>query len=74
MKRVIHKWFWVWDFEKEEKWLNDMSTRGLQLSGVGLCKYVFEEGTPGEYSYRLELLEKTPAHPESISYFLRIQE
>lgn len=25
MRRTVHKWFWVWDFDKEEKWLNIMA-------------------------------------------------
>ncbi|MBQ2899558.1 MAG: DUF2812 domain-containing protein, partial [Oscillospiraceae bacterium] len=31
MKKVIKKMFWAWDFEKEEKWLNEMSAKGLAL-------------------------------------------
>lgn len=68
MKKVIHKLFFAWDFEKEEKWLNEMSAKGLNLDGVGLCKYIFEEGTPGEYIYRLELLKKWSTHAESEQY------
>ena len=24
-RKTIRKWFWVWDFEKEEDWLNEMA-------------------------------------------------
>ena len=24
-EKVIRKWMWVWDFEKEERWLNTMA-------------------------------------------------
>ncbi len=41
MKHIIHKWFWAWDFDKEEKWLNEMSAKGLNLTGVSFCRYVF---------------------------------
>ena len=61
MKIVKHKWFWAWSFEKEEKWLNQMSSRGWQLTDVGFCRYVFEEGTPNEYEYHIELLENSPS-------------
>ena len=27
MKRVF-KWFWVWEFEKEDMWLNSMAADG----------------------------------------------
>ena len=26
--RTMRKWFWVWDFEKEEEWLNEMALKG----------------------------------------------
>lgn len=74
MRHTMHRWFWVWDFEKEEKWLNEMSAKGLQLVAVGLCKYVFEEGEKGEYAYRLELLKETPSNPESTSYIRFLEE
>ena len=30
MKHIVHKPYW--NFEKEEAWLNEMSTRGLAMS------------------------------------------
>ena len=75
MTRVIYKLFWTWDFEKEEKWLNDMAAKGLTLTDTGnLCRYTFEEGTPGEYQYRLELLDQLPEHPESRQYIAFMEE
>ena len=74
MKHVIHKLFWAWEFDKEEKWLNEMSAKGLQLSDVGLFRYVFKEGLPGEYVYRLEMLKHWPRHPESAQYIRFIEE
>lgn len=64
----MHKWYWAWDFEKQEKWLNEMSAKGLQLIGVGFCKYVFEEGIPGEYNFHMEFLKKDLSHRDSIAY------
>jgi len=74
MRVTIHKWYWAWDFEKQEKWLNEMSAKGLQLIGVGVCKYVFEEGTPGEYNFHMEFLKEEHYHPESISYIHFIED
>ncbi|MEN6435709.1 MAG: DUF2812 domain-containing protein [Anaerolineaceae bacterium] len=68
MKRVVHKLFWAWDFEKEEQWLNKMSDMGLQLSDVSLGRYVFEEGAPGEYKYKLQMLDNMPNTVESQQY------
>ena len=68
MKRTVYKWFWMWDFDKEEKWLNEMAANGYALSGVGYCKYDFEEGGSETYSIRLEMLEKAPGSLESQNY------
>ena len=68
MKRRIFKIFTAWQYEKEEKWLNEMSEKGYQLADVGFCNYGFIDGTPGKYIYRLELLEYTPPSPQSQKY------
>ena len=68
MRQTIHKLFWVWDFDKEEKWLNEMAAKGLSLVSVGFCKYEFEDSLPGEYKICLQLLDKMPRHPESKKY------
>ena len=56
-RKTMRKWFWVWDFEKEEEWLNDMAMNGWALASVGLCTYTFEKCEPGEYAVRLEMHE-----------------
>lgn len=74
MRKKVVKWFWAWDFEKEEKWLNEMAAKGLVLVAVGFCQYTFEECSPDEYSVRLELLENVPAHAESENYIEFIEQ
>ena len=56
------KWFWVWEFEKEERWLNEMAMNGWVLADVGFCRYTFERCEPGEYTIRLEM------HPADQAY------
>ncbi len=68
MRKVIHKWFAAWNFDKEERWLNEMAAKGLGLVSVGFCRYEFEDCTPGEYTFRLQLLDHSPQHPESQKY------
>ena len=68
MRKTVRKWFWVWDFDKEEQWLNEMAAKGLALIGTGFCRYDFEDCTPGEYQVRLELLENHLNHAESQKY------
>lgn len=74
MRKIIRKWFWAWDFDREENWLNEMSAKGLALDDVGFCKYSFEECLPGEYRITLEFLDKWPTHPESQQYIKFIEE
>ncbi len=54
-RRTIRKWYWVWDFDKEERWLNEMAMKGWILVEVGFCRYVFEKGEPGSYIVRLQM-------------------
>lgn len=66
MKHTVRKAFI--DFEKEEKFLNEMSEKGLALIEYTWCKYVFEDAPEGEYIYRIELLENPVGHTESKRY------
>ena len=68
MRHTIRKFFWIWDFDRDEKWLNEMAAKGLSLVSVGFCKYEFEDSLPGEYKICLQLLDKMPRHPESKKY------
>lgn len=72
MKQKITRLFL--DFEKEEKWLNEMSAKGLNFVNYSFPRYSFEEGKPGEYTYRLELLEQFPSHAESKAYIKFMEE
>ena len=74
MRKTIHKWFWAWDFDKEEKWINEMAAKGRVLCGIGYATYTFEEGNPGEYVYRLEMLDKVPTSAESVQYINFIED
>lgn len=57
MRKVIHKLFWQWDFDKEEKWLNEMAAKGLALTAVGWCRYEFEDCSPGEFKVCIDFFE-----------------
>lgn len=72
MKSKISKLFV--NFEKEEKWLNEMASKGLNLLYYTFPNYIFEDGNPGEYIYRLELLEHSANHPESRAYIKFMEE
>ena len=70
MKKTIKKWFWVWDFEKEEIWLNQMAQSGWVLDGVGFCKYHFVQCEPGEYTVRLGIKTKYLNYATWIRYLM----
>ena len=56
-RMTVRKWIWVWDFDKEEQWLNTMAQQGWVLDRVGFCRYEFVKCEPGEYIVRLEMRE-----------------
>ncbi len=72
MKHVIYKIFW--NYEKEEKWLNGYSARGLALVDYCWIRYVFEDSMPGEYIYRIQLLRNLASHPQSRKYIEFVEE
>ena len=72
MKTIIRKAYW--NYEKEEEWLNEMSAKGLALTDYSWCRYVFTDSLPGEYIYRIQLLENPPSHPASQKYLRFIEE
>ncbi|MBQ8313657.1 MAG: DUF2812 domain-containing protein [Clostridia bacterium] len=68
MRQVIRKWFWAWEFDKEEQWLNDMAAQGKALLSARYATYEFEDSQPGEYAIRLEMLENSPDSQEGQQY------
>lgn len=56
-RKIVKKWVWVWDFDKEERWLNTMAQQGWVLDKLGFCRYEFIPCEPGEYTVRLEMRE-----------------
>ncbi|MBP1693531.1 MAG: hypothetical protein H6Q37_1414 [Chloroflexi bacterium] len=51
------KWFWPWQDDKEEAWLEQMSASGANLHSVGLMGiYTFDKGEPRTYTYRLDYM------------------
>ncbi len=67
-------WNWFADYEKEEKWLNEMSAKGFHFVHTSFSRYTFEEGAQGKYIYRLQLLDNLPSHPESRAYIRFMEE
>jgi hypothetical protein len=52
---VTSKFFWPWDDDKEEHWLQEMSQKGLHLLKPGFFgRYTFAQSEPRNYIYRLD--------------------
>ena len=74
MRRVVHKLFFIWDYEKEERWLNEMAAKGLSLISVKFLTYEFENTLPGEYHVCVQVLEHPLRHLETESYIHFLEE
>ncbi|MDU4860698.1 MAG: DUF2812 domain-containing protein [Terrisporobacter othiniensis] len=60
---IIYKFFALGEYEKKEKWINIMCSKGYALKSWSFCKYKFEKCNPGEYNYFLELFENLSSSP-----------
>ena len=72
-KKTVFKLFFVWDFEKEERWLNEMAQEGWVLDNTGFSFYTFVRCEPGEYIIRLEMNPSSDyrAFVKELVYFRR---
>jgi hypothetical protein len=56
------KWFWPWQDDREETWLEGLSRQGLHLKRArGFGRYEFIAGPPQEYIYRLDFQDTLKA-------------
>lgn len=68
MKKVW-RFYNIAEYEQEEQWINEMAKEGWQLTAIGWCRYIFRRGTPGEYIYKLDVVERTASDEVKESYF-----
>lgn len=64
--KVVRRLYW--DFEKEERWLNEIAAKGLYLVRYSVGTYHFESGEPGKWIYRIELLPSGRGRAASREY------
>ena len=63
-------WFWAWEDEKEEVWLRQMSMEGWHFKSARLLgNYVFEQGEPADYVYRLDYFTGRKDMPSYLQIF-----
>lgn len=62
--------FWtIAEYEQEEQWLNEMARDGWALTAVGFCRFIFRRTRPGEFIYKLDMVERTTQDEVKESYF-----
>ncbi len=74
MRKKVFKIFAEWQFEEEEKWLNEMADKGWKLVEVGFGTFTFEPCEPGEYTIRTQILEQSYKDKKSRDYISFIEE
>ena len=74
MRRVIHKWFWIWQLEKEQAWINEMASHGYSLEHAGRLTFEFDETEPGKYIYKEIFLKGWGESAENLKYFKFLEE
>lgn len=62
------------DYEAEERWLNEMAAQGWEMERYSWCRYVFERGESGRYTYRLQFLPKSASAAESREYLAFLED
>ncbi|MBR5849437.1 MAG: DUF2812 domain-containing protein [Alistipes sp.] len=67
-KRVWRFWT-IAEYEQEEQWINEMARDGWALTAVGFCRFIFRRTRPGEFIYKLDMVERTTQDEVKESYF-----
>ena len=67
-KRVWRFWT-IAEYEQEEQWINEMAHDGWALTAVGFCRFIFRRTRPGEFIYKLDMVERTTQDEVKESYF-----
>ena len=62
--------------EKTEAWLNALASEGLHCVRTSFLmhRYSFEQGEPGEYAYRITIMDHGLGHSDTIRYLAFLRE
>ncbi|MBP2241811.1 hypothetical protein J2Z40_002383 [Cytobacillus eiseniae] len=66
MKKVMYRLYL--DYEKEEKWINEMAAQGWNLEKFSLGRFTFSKGEPKAFIFRNEFIMRMPSN-EKKEYF-----
>ncbi len=73
-KKTEYRLNFIWDYDKEEKWINEMAKEGWRLDNYFFCKYDFVPCEPGEYEYKIQLLDEGRNSSKSRDYIAFLRE
>ena len=73
-KKHCLRYFTIADYEKEQKWINDMSRGGWNFVSTYGLVYTFEKGEPGEWSYKIDLPNEQMTEGEVEAYYRFMEE
>lgn len=68
MKKTVYRFNFIWEFDKEERWLNEMAKEGWRLTKYFFCRYDFVRCEAGEYEYKIQLLDEVANSAKSADY------
>lgn len=58
MEEKENKFFWQWQIEEEEDWINEMARRGYYLERIEPFTYYFKQRNTKPYDYALAFFEE----------------
>ena len=73
-RKTVNKLLFIWDWDEEERWLNEMAAQGWHFVQYAFpCRYTFDQGEPSAYQYQLQALDHKIGSKETQDYiaFLR---
>lgn len=56
--RTCWRFYTIADYDREERWLNEMAAAGWNFVRTNGLRFVFRKGTPGEFRYKIDLVER----------------
>lgn len=73
--KTVSKMFFIWDWEEEERWLNEMAAQGWHFVKYNFpFRYTFEQGEPNAYQYQLQAMEHRIGSHEGQAYLAFLRE
>lgn len=67
--RTVWRFYTIADYEREERWLNEMAAAGWEFVRTNGFRFRFRKGEPGSYRYKIDLVERNEDDAVREEYF-----